>query len=103
MSNLRWLLLGGLVLLALAGCAPGVNPSLGTPLPDGQVAGFWLGLWHGFTSPITFLVSLFDGRVSVYEVHNNGAWYNFGFVFGTSAFFGGGGRGSHRVGWRKAE
>jgi hypothetical protein len=55
-----------------------------------QLAGFWLGLWHGLISPITFLVSLFNDHVSIYEVHNNGGWYNFGFMIGVSAIFGGG-------------
>ena len=44
--------------------------------------GFWLGLWHGFICPITFLVSLFNDHVGIYEVHNDGHWYDFGFVFG---------------------
>lgn len=55
-----------------------------------QLAGFWLGLWHGLISPITFLVSLFNDHVSIYEVHNNGGWYNFGFMIGVSVIFGGG-------------
>ena len=32
--------------------------------------------------PIAFIVSLFNDSVGIYEVHNNGNWYNFGFVFG---------------------
>ncbi|WP_410645118.1 hypothetical protein [Amycolatopsis sp. lyj-346] len=62
----------------LAGCAPAANTVAGTALQPG----FWLGLWHGFICPITFLVSLFNDHVGVYEVHNNGHWYDFGFVFG---------------------
>jgi hypothetical protein len=30
--------------------------------------------------------------VNIYEVHNNGNWYNFGFVFGLSIVFGSGSR-----------
>jgi hypothetical protein len=76
----------------LAGCAAGPNDvaSVGTT----QLAGFWLGLWHGVISPITFLVSLFNHHVNVYEVHNNGGWYNFGFMLGVSVIFGGGPGGS---------
>ncbi|HEU0369109.1 MAG TPA: hypothetical protein VFR42_07870, partial [Candidatus Acidoferrum sp.] len=33
---------------------------------------------------------------TVYEVHNNGAWYNFGYLFGLACFFGGGGKSSAR-------
>ncbi|WP_370962532.1 hypothetical protein [Amycolatopsis sp. cg9] len=62
----------------LAGCAPAANSAAGTAL----LPGFWLGLWHGFSCPVTFLVSLFDEHVGVYEVHNNGHWYDFGFVSG---------------------
>jgi len=89
----------GLVLgavLMLAGCAAGVNDVAGTPGPDGGVAGFWLGLWHGFIVLFTFVISLFTDTVSVYEVHNNGGWYDFGFVLGVMLFFGGGGGSASR-------
>lgn len=74
-------------LLALSACAAGPNPALDTG-PD--PAGFWLGLWQGFISPITLIVSLFTDDVSIYEVQNNGNWYDVGFMIGVSAFFGGG-------------
>jgi hypothetical protein len=84
-------LLVGLVLLALVvtGCAAGPNPSVNTLPDEGTVAGFWLGLWHGIIAPITFIVSLFNDEVNVYEVHNSGAWYNFGFVLGAVFLIGG--------------
>ena len=63
---------------------------------ESQVAGFWTGLWHGFASPFMFIISLFNEDINVYEVFNNGGWYNFGFMFGMSIIFGGGGRGSKR-------
>lgn len=84
------LLVFGLLLLA---CAPGVNEQLGKPDAAGVVAGFWLGLWHGLIAPVTFVISLFSSTVEPYEVHNNGGWYNFGFLFGLSITFGGGGAG----------
>ena len=37
--------------------------------------------------PIIFLVSLFRDSVNVYEVHNSGGWYNFGFLLGTWAAY----------------
>ena len=78
-------------LLVLAGCAPGPNTAAHTAISDGaSVAGFWLGLWHGLISAITFIVSLFSDNVNFYEVHNNGGWYNFGFVLGAGIFAGGG-------------
>ena len=80
-----------LVLGILAGCAPSPNPSKGTASEHGGVAGFWLGLWQGFIAPLLFVVSLFRRDLSIYEVHNNGAWYNLGYLFGLACFFGGSG------------
>jgi hypothetical protein len=86
-----------LLVVTLAGCAPGPNDLARSPDEEGKVAGFWLGLWQGLIAPITFIVSLFSKNVSVYEVHNNGAWYNFGFLLGASIIFGGGGGGASRA------
>ena len=94
----RFLFLGLLLVLVLAACAPGTNPDVGVAPPDGDVAGFWLGLWHGIIAPITFVISLFTDNVSLYEVHNNGNWYDFGFVLGAGILFGGGFGGARRKG-----
>jgi hypothetical protein len=80
-----------LLLSILAGCAPGPNPSKKMASEHGEIAGFWLGLWQGFIAPIVFVASLFRGDLNVYEVHNTGPWYNFGYLFGLACFFGGGG------------
>lgn len=86
-----------ITVFALVGCAASPNEMVNTPAVEGeQPAGFWLGLWHGFISFFTFIISLFNDNVSIYEVHNNGGWYDFGFIFGVSAFFGGGGGGASR-------
>jgi len=82
------------MLVALAGCAPGPNGFVNTKSDKGWVPGFWYGLWNGIISPVTFIISLFNTRVQMYEVHNNGGWYNFGFILGVSIIFGGGARGS---------
>ena len=79
-----------LLLSILAGCAPGLNQSKGTASEHG-IAGFWLGLWQGFIAPFVFVASLFKTNLNIYEVHNNGGWYNFGYMFGLACFFGGGG------------
>jgi hypothetical protein len=60
-------------------------------VPGATPAGFWAGLWHGLISPITFLVSLLSSNVRIYETNNRGRWYDFGFIIGVSAAFGGGG------------
>jgi len=90
----RYRVLLALVVLALllASCAPGPNTAAG----DGELAGFWLGLWHGFISLFTFVISLFKDNVSIYEVNNNGGWYNFGYLLGVMTFWGGGGGGAAR-------
>lgn len=82
-----------LVLVTLAGCAAGPNALAGVPNEEGQVAGFWQGLWHGLVAPLTFVISLFSKTVHVFEVHNNGNWYVFGFLLGITSVWGAGGRG----------
>ena len=77
--------------LMLAGCAPGANQSKGTPNSQDAIAGFWLGIWQGFIAPFVFLASLFKSTLNIYEVHNNGVWYNVGYLLGLACFFGGGG------------
>ena len=79
-----------LTLVLLAGCAAGPSTLAGTADASGQVAGFWLGLWHGVIAPVTFVLSLFAKDIGFYEVHNNGGWYNFGFLLGISTLHGGG-------------
>ncbi|MCX5784434.1 MAG: hypothetical protein NTX59_01965 [Elusimicrobia bacterium] len=49
-------------------------------------AGFWVGLWHGLIALITFIVSLFNDDVSVYETNNKGKLYELGFLIGVGAF-----------------
>ena len=85
-----------LVLILAAGCAAGSNQFKATPNDHAVVAGFWLGIWHGFIAPFVFVASLFKSNLNIYEVHNNGAWYNFGYLFGLACFFGGSGNRSAR-------
>ncbi|HSG79069.1 MAG TPA: hypothetical protein VLD62_05760 [Acidimicrobiia bacterium] len=73
----------------LGACAAGGNPATDVPNPDGDVSGFFMGFWHGIILPITFAISLFADGVGVYEVHNSGGWYDFGFVLGIVMFLGG--------------
>lgn len=86
-----------IALVVLAGCAAGPNEVANSPDEGGHVAGFWLGLWHGIIAPITFVISLFNDNVSMYAIHNNGGWYDFGFLFGLAAVWGGGGSGACRA------
>lgn len=91
----RWIIIAlVLVMVLMASCAPGPNTLIATPNEAGNVGGFWDGLWHGFITPVTFIISLFSDKVTIYEIHNNGTWYNLGFLIGVIVIFGGGGRGS---------
>ena len=96
MKNLFFVLMISLLMLGITGCAAGPNEMVNSPDEEGKVAGFWQGLWHGIISPFAFLISLFSDTVHVFEVHNNGGWYNFGFLLGASIIFGGTGGGSAR-------
>src|SRR5690349_3826920 len=87
-----WILI--VALLALAGCAAGLNPLVEHSRSGVPPAGFWLGVWHGMISPITFVISLFSNRVGVYEVFNTGHWYDFGFGVGVVLALSGGGGGA---------
>ena len=84
--RLRNALFVGAAILLTAGCAAGVNEATGGV----GSAGFWLGLWHGFILPVTFVISLFTDTVNLYEVNNNGNWYDVGFFLGVSSILSGG-------------
>lgn len=73
------------LLALLTACAAG-NDRFSADAP----AGFWYGLWHGIISFISLIIHLFNPAVSVYEVHNTGGWYDFGFLLGVCGFWGGG-------------
>jgi hypothetical protein len=88
-------------LLLVLGCAAGPNELSGTPDGGGSTAGFWVGLWHGFIVLFTFIISLFNDGLSVYDVHNSGHLYDLGFVLGVMMFFGGGGGGASRKSRRR--
>jgi len=87
----------------LPSCAAGPNKLEKTPDENGKVAGFFKGFWHGLISPITFIISIFTKTVRFYEVHNNGPWYNFGFVLGAGLFLSGGILGKKKRATKKNE
>jgi len=84
------------LLISLVACTAGPNTTMDVPSADGLVAGFFRGLWHGIIAPVTFIISLFTDQVSLYEVHNNGGWYDFGFVLGAGILFGGSSRAARK-------
>lgn len=93
-----WIALIVLALL-MVGCAAG-DPRFTADAP----AGFWQGLWHGVIAVFALVVGIFSDSVRVYEVHNTGGWYDFGFLFGVIGFWGGGGaKGYHGRRVRQAD
>ena len=72
------------------------GPSSKYKLAGAKPAGFLGGLWHGIIFPITFLISLFNQNVRLYETNNNGRWYDFGFCVGVGIIFG---NGTHKWEW----
>jgi hypothetical protein len=72
------LLVIGVGLLLLAACAASPPPVSDAP----TAPGFLTGLWHGLILPVTFVVSLFNDQVGVYEASNGGHLYDLGFVLG---------------------
>ena len=75
-----------IAILFLVNHVPGHNPIENIPNKEAYLADFWMGLLHGIIAPLTFLISLFSDNVNFYEVHNNGRWYNFGFLAGAGIF-----------------
>ena len=71
-------------LFVLASCTAG-----GDQFTVDRPAGFWYGLWHGVISLISLVVHLFYDSVMVYEIHNTGGWYDFGFLLGVAGIWGG--------------
>ena len=80
-----------ITLLLCASCA-GANTAA---VDDG--AGFWRGLVQGLIAPVALVISFFREDVAIYEVRNNGGFYDCGFLFGLS-FWGGGGAAASRRG-----
>lgn len=96
MKRLPWEFVLLPVALLWVSCAPH-SQDLSTCVLVGEPSGFWLGLWHGIIAPITFIISLFEPTISVFDINNNGNWYIFGFLLGIGAFSSGGIFGSRRA------
>ena len=84
-----------LLFVFMISCAPG-NTRF-----DEKPAGFWAGLWHGCISFFTFIISLFNDKVYIYQANNGGNWYNFGFILGLMIFYGGGAKSGHHASRKK--
>jgi len=56
------------------------------PEPTLYVNFFW-GLLHGVFVVPSYIVSLFNDNVAIYQTPNIFGWYNLGFLLGIVAFF----------------
>jgi len=52
-------------------------------------AGFFTGIIHGIIAPLMLVAAIFT-EYSMYELNNSGWFYNFGFLIGLLAVWGGG-------------
>ncbi len=96
---LAMILASVILIVSVAGCAAGDDRW--DPGFTSEEAGFWAGLWHGFISLVTFIISLFNKNVGIYEANNKGGWYNFGFIVGIMLFWSGGAGASARSSKRR--
>ena len=105
MKHILFLVLAVILLFSMIACAPstsiqiessnttiqlslpGPNPMVNQPDGTGRVARAVAGLWHGLIVPVTLVLSFFDSNVEIYEVHNAGSEYNFGFFLGEAFMF----------------
>jgi hypothetical protein len=67
--------------------APGTNPLVNKADANKNVAGIGMGIWHGFISPVTLIISFNNPNIQMYEVYNDGSQYNFGFLVGVAVVF----------------
>lgn len=70
--------------LILSGCIPGDGSA-----STANEAGFFTGIWHGWMAPLSLIISLFTEGIHIYEIHNIGFWYDFGFYIAILGGFGG--------------
>ena len=72
-------------ILVLVSCTAGSDQS-----SQETPAGFWWGVWHGVISVLALVIHVFNDSVGVYEIHNVGGWYDFGFLLGVIVIWSGG-------------
>lgn len=82
---MNWPIAVGIVALSLLLSACATQPAAVVA----DVPGFFSGVLHGFFAVFSLIGSIF-WDIRVYSFPNSGFWYDFGFVLGVAAFFGGG-------------
>ena len=79
--KVRNLLLFAVAVLLLTSCATSIDTERCVQIAHTgeSPAGFWWGLWNGITIAFSFIGSLFDDSIAVYNVNNTGKLYDLGF------------------------
>ena len=70
-------------MLIFTGCAH-VHPITACLSTNETPSGFWFGTWNGMTMAFSLIGNLFSDNITIYDINNNGIWYNTGFVGGLS-------------------
>jgi|GEM_PF-155207 len=86
----------GIALVAIALYIIVFHVGMPTRNQSGAPANFWWGLWQGLIVFLSFIASWFDNNIVLYQVNNNGFWYNLGYIIGL-VVLGAGGGGSARA------
>lgn len=84
------------LVVAITGCADANLAQENVAFCGREMSGFFWGLWHGMIAPFSFIGSLFEDDIAIYDICNVGGWYDFGFCLGVGAFT----KGSHSAGTR---
>ena len=82
--SLGYLLTAAAVLILLSSCLPSQVMT-----PGDRPAGFLFGIWHGWLAPVSLIVALFRPETTIYQAHNTGWWYDFGYYIAIISGFGG--------------
>lgn len=83
-SKITLVLVSALILFSITSCLPG-----GGHYDTASPAGFFSGVWHGWTAPVSLVLSIFSDSFRIYEPFNTGWWYDFGFYISIISGFGG--------------
>lgn len=77
-----------ILVIAFVLLLPNYVPGIGIYTVN-RPAGFTSGVWHGWISPISLFLSIFNSSISIYEPVNSGWWYDCGYYMAIVGGFGG--------------
>lgn len=83
-KNILLCLMLVLLCISLTGCVPGDGAN-----SVSNAAGFFTGIWHGWIAPFSLIYSLFNKNIGIYEIYNNGFFYDLGYYMAIISGFGG--------------